>query len=177
MRKWLKLLILGVLCAIFGIFVLANPPAASLAIEQVVGFLFLVIGGFQIYAALHEERFGAKAASLLLGALAALLGVSFLINPLEGVLSLVTVVIALLAVSGLVRIALAWRMKNTRFYWSMLLSGALSALLALYLIANFGAISTSLLGVLMGIEMILDGFAMIVLAFVARATGKGNDQP
>lgn len=177
MQKWLKLLILGALSVVFGLFVLANPLAASLAIEQVVGFLFLAIGAFQIYAALQDERTSSKVASILMGILALLLGVSFLANPLQGILSLVSIVIALLAVSGVVRIALAWRMKNTRFYWSMLISGALSVLLALYLIANFGAISTSLLGILMGIEMILNGFAMIVLAFVARAAGKGNGRP
>lgn len=176
MQKWMKWLIAGVLSIAFGLFVLANPLAASLAIEQVVGFLFLVIGGVQVYAALQEERFASRAGSLLLGALGLLLGVAFLIRPLEGVLSLVTMVIALLAASGVVRLVLAYRMKNTRFFWAMLISGALSVLLALYLIANFGAISTSLLGILMGIEMILDGFAMIVLALVARAARKMNDR-
>ncbi|WP_340107697.1 HdeD family acid-resistance protein [Pikeienuella sp. HZG-20] len=171
MRRWLKWLLLGVLSVVFGLFVLANPFAASLAIEQLVGLLFLLIGAFQIVAAFREDRFWSRIASVALGALAVVLGVSFLANPLHGVISLVSIVTIILAASGVVRIALAYRMKNTPFFWSMLISGGLSVLLALYIIANFGAVSGSLLGILMGIEMILDGFAMIALAFFARALG------
>ncbi|MEX2519527.1 MAG: DUF308 domain-containing protein [Paracoccaceae bacterium] len=172
MKTWLKWLALGVAAIVFGLFVLANPFAASLAIEQLVGVLFLLIGVFQIIASFRDERFWSRLGAMTLGALAALLGLSFLVNPLSGLLSLVSLVTAILAASGVVRLLLAYRMKNTPFFWSMLLSGALSLGLALYIIANFATVSGSLLGVLMGIEMILDGAAMVVLAFFIRTVRK-----
>ncbi|QIE55420.1 hypothetical protein G5B40_08100 [Pikeienuella piscinae] len=174
MRKWYKWLGLGVLSVAFGLFVLANPFAASLAIEQVVGVLFLLIGVVQIVVAFREERFWSKVSAIALGALAAFLGLSFLVNPLHGILSLVSIVTIILAVSGVVRLILAYRMKATPLFWSMLISGGLSVLLALYIIANFAAVSGSLLGILMGIEMILDGLAMIVLAFFIRTAADGK---
>lgn len=172
MKNWLKWLALGVLTVAFGLLVLANPFAASLAIEQLVGLLFLLIGVFQIIASFREERFWSRLGAMALGALAALLGVSFLANPLSGLLSLVLLITMILVASGVVRLILAYRMKNTPFFWTMLLSGALSLGLALYIIANFATVSGSLLGILMGLEMILDGVAMIVLAFFARAARK-----
>ncbi|MFV0473001.1 MAG: HdeD family acid-resistance protein [Pikeienuella sp.] len=168
MGTWFKWLGLGVVMVAFGLFVLANPYTVSLAIEQLVGALFLLIGIMQIVLAFREERFWSKIGAIALGALAAILGFSFLVNPLSGVLSLASLVVIILLASGLVRLALAWRMKQTRFFWSMLISGAVSVLLALYIIANFASVSGALLGILMGIEMIMDGAAMIVLAFFIR---------
>lgn len=173
MSKWFKWLGIGLIMVVFGIFVLANPFAASLAIEQLVGALFLLTGIMQIVVAFREESVWSRIGALALGALALLLGLSFLVNPLSGIISLVTLVTAILLASGVVRLVLAYRMKATRFFWSMLVSGAVSILLALYIIANFASVSGSLLGILMGIEMILNGVAMIVIAFFIRtASGR-----
>ena len=48
MKMWVKWLILGILSILFGLFVLANPVAASIAVTTLAGILFAVAGGFQI---------------------------------------------------------------------------------------------------------------------------------
>ncbi|MCB1512683.1 MAG: DUF308 domain-containing protein, partial [Hyphomicrobiaceae bacterium] len=109
-----------------------------------------------------------KLFSIALGALMVLVGASFLFNPLSGVISLALLVVIMLAASGAVRIVFSWRMKETPFYWPMLISGALSVLLAAYILANFATASTQLLGILLGVELIFNGAGLIVLGFFIR---------
>jgi uncharacterized membrane protein HdeD (DUF308 family) len=168
MKQWVKWLLLGILSLAFGIFVLGNTVAASLAVTTLTGVMFAVIGGFQIFAGLSAEGVASKVFTVALGGLMAILGVSFLFNPLEGAISLSLLVTVLLAAGGLVRIVFAWRMRDTQFFWPMLVSGALSILLAGYILANFATASVNLLGILLGIELLFNGAGLIVLAFFLR---------
>ncbi len=169
MKGWVKWLVLGVLSVLFGLFCLGNAVAASMAVTTVTGALLLVAGAFQIIAGFGDEGVGAKLMSFILGALLAILGLSFLFNPLEGMISLALLVTILLAANGVVRLILAFRMKSTQFFWPMLLSGALSVLLAGYILANFGTASVTLLGILLGIELLFNGAGLIALAFFLRS--------
>ncbi len=50
----------------------------------------------------------------------------------------------------------------------MLISGAFSVILAGYIVANFFEIAPSLLGLLLGIELLLNGMGLIILALFLR---------
>ncbi|RKF12926.1 hypothetical protein D6850_15600 [Roseovarius spongiae] len=173
MKDWLKWLLLGLLSIVFGLFVLGNAALATLAVTTIVGFLMLVSGGFQIVAGLSGGGAMSRAFSVILGVLLVLLGGSFLYNPLEGMISLTLLVLVLFAASGVVRLVVARRMRDTRLFWPMLISGALSILLAAYIGANFAAASVTLLGIMMGIEMLFNGAGLVALAFFVR-TGRGG---
>jgi uncharacterized membrane protein HdeD (DUF308 family) len=129
----------------------------------------MIAGGFQVAAGVTGGTGAARVFSIVLGGLMAFLGLSFLVHPLEGMISLTMLVLVLLAASGVVRLILAFRMKATPFFWPMLISGALSVLLAAYIMANFASASVSLLGIMMGIELLFNGAGLIVMAFFVRA--------
>ncbi len=168
MKQWVKWLLLGILSVVFGVFVLGNAVAASIAVTTVTGIMFAVSGGFQIFAGFGAEGFGSKLMSIGLGILMLFLGGSFVFNPLEGTISLALLVTILLAAGGVLRIITAYRMKDTAFFWPMLISGAASVLLAAYILANFAAASVQLLGILLGIELLINGAGLIVMAFFLR---------
>lgn len=172
MKDWIKWLLLGLASIAFGVFALGNAVLASLAVTTITGALFLIIGAFQLVSAVTStESTGSRAFNGVLGALMALLGLSFLFNPLEGVVSLAMLVLILLAVSGIVRIFLASRMRSTRYFWAMLISGALSLFLAAYILVNFATVALPLLGILLGIELLFNGVGLVVLAFFVREAG------
>ncbi|PWR01896.1 hypothetical protein DKT77_15010 [Meridianimarinicoccus roseus] len=173
MALWTKWLILGVVSVVFGLFALGNAVAASIAVTLVTGLFLALAGGVQIYVAMAEDG-GHKVWALVLGIVTLLLGLSFMVNPLGGTVSLALLVTVLLAASGVLRLVLAWSMKQTRFYWPMLVSGALSVLLAAYILANFGAASLALLGVLLGVELLFNGAGLIVLALFVKSQGTGG---
>ncbi|MEY8840614.1 HdeD family acid-resistance protein [Cribrihabitans sp. XS_ASV171] len=171
MSDWLKLLLLGILSVVFGIVILGAPVVASIAITTLAGVLLLISGGVQIVGGFTVEGAWGKIFSILLGIVMALLGWSFLAHPLEGVLTLATVVMILFAAGGIARIILAFQMRGTQLFWPTLISGLLSLGLAAYIMANAGAgLALSLLGILMGIEMLFNGFGLIFAAFFVRRT-------
>lgn len=168
MKLWVKWLVIGVLSVLFGIFVLANPIAASVAVTIVAGSLFLISGAVQIWAGFGAEETSSKVMGIGLGALMVLLGISLVFQPLQGILSLATLATIFIALNGVLRLVTSWRMRSTPLFWPMLISGALSILLAGYILANFFEIAPQLLGILLGVELLFNGAGLIALALFLR---------
>lgn len=172
MKLWVKWLVIGLLSVLFGIFVLANPIAASVAVTIVAGSLFLVSGAVQIWAGIGAEGISAKLMGTGLGILMVLLGISFVFQPLQGIISLALLATILIGLNGIMRIITSWQMRETPVFWPMLLSGAISILLAGYIVADFAGIAPQLLGILLGVELLLNGAGLITFAIFLR-TAKG----
>ncbi|MEQ3709138.1 MAG: DUF308 domain-containing protein [Tateyamaria sp.] len=172
MKLWVKWLVLGVLSIVFGIFVLANPIAAGATLTMIIGFMFILMGAAQIYAGWQADDKSSRFMGIGLGILMVFLGVSFAFNPLEGLISLAMLVTILIGLNGVTRIMTGYQMKDTPMFWPMLLSGAVSILLAGYIIANFAEVGPQLLGILLGIELLFNGAGLVALAvFLRSATG------
>ena len=168
MSNWILWLFIGAIAVIGGIFALLNPLVATLAAEQLAGWLFLVVGILQVIAGFREEGWGAKLWVLLLGVLAIVLGVALLGNPLAGILALTTVAAVLFLAGGLTKIVLAFSLEDRSYFWPILLSGAVSVILAIMIFANFPQSAAVLLGVLLGIDLISNGIAVIAMALALR---------
>ena len=168
MKLWVKWLIIGILSVLFGIFVLANPIAASVAVTLVAGWLFLIGGGIQVWAGFGAEETSSKFMGIGLGVLMILLGISLVFQPLQGLISLATLATIFIALNGITRLITAWRMRSTPLFWPMLISGAVSILLAGYILANFFDVAPQLLGILLGVELLFNGAGLIALAFFLR---------
>ncbi|MEP1201276.1 HdeD family acid-resistance protein [Tateyamaria sp.] len=169
MKLWVKWLILGVLSIAFGVFVLANPIAAGATLTMIIGFMFILMGVAQIYAGWQADDKSSRYMGIGLGILMLLLGVSFAFNPLQGLISLAMLVTILIGLNGVTRIMTGYQMKDTPMFWPMLLSGAVSILLAGYIIANFADVGPQLLGILLGIELLFNGAGLVALAVFLRS--------
>ncbi|MFT7592803.1 MAG: uncharacterized membrane protein HdeD (DUF308 family) [Paracoccaceae bacterium] len=172
MKEWVKWLALGILSIVFGVVVLGNTVVASMAVTTITGAMLLLSGIFQIIGGLSAEGMGSKVLSLAMGVLMAFLGLSFLFNPLEGAISLALLIMILLMASGIVRIVFSMQMRGTPFFMPMLVSGALSLVLAAYIWMNFETASVSILGVLLGVELLFNGAGLVLLAFFIRTVGQ-----
>lgn len=168
METWIKWMVLGLLSVVFGLLALGNSVAASVAVTTITGALFLIAGVAQAAAGLWGMPFGSRPLAIILGGLMAVLGISFLANPLEGAVSLALLVLILLGLSGILRLGFAWGMRPTRLFWPMLATGALTILLAGVIAANFADISTRLLGILLGVELLFNGAGLMVVALFLR---------
>lgn len=172
MKLWVKWLVIGILSVLFGIFVLANPIEASVAVTILAGSLFLVAGAVQIWAGVGAEETSSKLMGIGLGVLMLLLGFSLVFQPLQGIISLAMLATILIGLNGAMRLITSWQMRETPVFWPMLFSGAISVLLAGYIIANFFEIAPQLLGILLGIELLMNGTGLIAFAIFLR-TAKG----
>lgn len=168
MRYWIFWLIAGVMAVIGGIVALANPFAASIAAVALTGWLFLLIGILQIAGVVLEGDWHGRLWSLVIGALGLGLGIWLLLHPGEGLLPLTYVVGWVFLLFGLARIVIAWPLRDGPFFWPLLLSGFLSAILGMMILADFHTASLMVLGILLAIEMISGGISAIALAFALR---------
>jgi uncharacterized membrane protein HdeD (DUF308 family) len=159
--------IAGGLAVLGGILALANPLAATLAAEQLAGWFFVVIGLLQFISAFQREGWGGKILMLILGALYIFVGVSLIGNPLAGTLSLTWLVAFLFLFGGVVKIAMSV-LYGLKEFWLLLLSGVVSIILAFMIFSNFPFSAISALGILLGVELIMNGIALIAFGFTRR---------
>lgn len=163
-------IIVGCLSILAGILALANPLVATLTAEQVAGWGFLIVGILQIFAVFRQVSWGGRIWVLLVGVLMVLLGINLLGKPLEGVMALTLTVGALFLVEGIFKIVLSFGLRGTGAFWLVLLSGAISVILAIMIFGNFPASALSILGILLAIELISNGISIIALSTVREAT-------
>ena len=114
--------------------------------------------------------------SLLSAVLGIVAGIILLATPLQGVLSLTAVLIAFLIVEGVATVLFALEhRKGASGRWSWLLaSGILDIGLGGILLAGLPGTAVWALGLLVGINMIFGGWALVWMALHARAEVSGS---
>ena len=160
---------LGLLIIALGVVVLFNAVTASAAVVTVTGIFLLLGGALQIAVGFTAEGLGNRVLTWCLGGLTVFLGWSFMANPLAGMISLSTLLLILLAASGIVQILFAFRVRGTRFFWPLLLAGSVSVVLAIILLSSPGA-TLVLLGTLLGIQMLSAGASLLMLGMFFKET-------
>jgi uncharacterized membrane protein HdeD (DUF308 family) len=169
-RRWGWLLTLGIVQVICGALALAIPLAASLAAAIVFGAVLLVAGVFQAAHAFRVRTWK----GVVLHALGALLyiaaGVLVLLFPLTGALTLTLVVGALLLADGVVRFALAFRLRPRDGWGWFLASGIASLLVGVLLLVGWPLTGLWAIGVLLGVNLIFSGVGNCALAFAFRTS-------
>jgi uncharacterized membrane protein HdeD (DUF308 family) len=169
-RHWVFFLCEGIVLAILGVLAIFVPVVASLAATIFFGWLLLlsgIVGMITTFRAQHAPGFWWSLLSAMLGIAA---GVYLIAWPTMGVFSLTAVLIAFLFIEGFLSILYALEHRrgvSGRWGW-MLASGILDLVLGMLLIAGLPSSATWALGLLLGINMIFGGWALIVMALAAR---------
>lgn len=169
-EHWGLFLTEGIILVILGIAAIALPPIATLAFTIIIGWVFLisgVVGLFTTFWARHVPGFWWSLISAIIGIAA---GVVLLLWPITGTLSLTLVLIAFFVVEGIVSIMYAIEHRNQltgRWGW-MLVSGIIDLILAGIIFAGLPETAVWALGLLVGINMLFGGAALIAMALAAR---------
>ena len=171
---WRMFLIEGIVLLVLGAAAVILPPIAGVAVTIILGWLFL-IGGFVGLVA----TFGARQApgffwSLLSAALAILVGGVLLWNPLAGLVTLTYVLIVYFVAEGVFAIAFAIAHRRElmgRWEW-MAFNGIIDIVLAAIIIAGLPGAFAWALGLLVGIDLLFGGGALIAMALAARKAGE-----
>lgn len=162
----------GLLSLIGGVLALLNPFAGSLAAVALAGWAFLILGLLQIIAVFTAHGAGSKIWFGLLGLVSTYLGISLFSNPLAGVLTLALAVALLLIISGVTRLIASFEFRGTTAFWLLLLSSAISILLGCMILSDYPMSAMSILGILLGVELIFSGISLISLSgFAKRVEG------
>jgi uncharacterized membrane protein HdeD (DUF308 family) len=145
-----------------GILALFSPLIAGLVVTLVLGANFLISGVLEAFAAFKSERWSGTIGLMLLAVISIVAGLIIFAHPLLGLTTLTLFAIAALFVAGIAKIFWAFKVNEGR--WFLVLSGILSILIAGMLYTNFPFSAAWALGVLVGVNLIVEGASL--LAFV-----------
>jgi membrane protein HdeD len=171
MKNWIIMLAVGILSLIAGIMALSNPFAASIAVERLAGWWFLILGVIQVIEAARSETWGGKFWSLLLGIITAFAGISLLWNPIGGLLALTVVLGIVFMGSGAVKVIVGLRVHDAALKWAVVISGAISLILGFMILSNMPGSAVVALGTLLGVELISNGISAIALSLSRKSGG------
>jgi uncharacterized membrane protein HdeD (DUF308 family) len=169
-EHWLFYLVEGIILAILGLAAIAIPPFAGLATTIFLGWLFVIGGIVGLVSTLGARRAPGFSWALLSALLALAAGGLLLWNPLRGLVTLTYVLIAFFIIDGVLTIALAIehrRELSHRWEW-MLLGGIMDLVLAGIIIWLLPGAVAWVLGLLVGLDLVFGGMALIGMALSAR---------
>ncbi len=167
---WKLFLFQGVVMVILGILAVAWPAVATLAVDIYIGWLFLISGTVGLVAMFSARDVPAFLWTLLTAALAMAVGVLLIWKPAEGAESLTIVLTAFFIAEGVFQIAgsFAYRDAMPGSWGWMLASGISDLILAGVLIMYWPVSAAWALGLLVGVNLITSGVAIVVTAIEAR---------
>jgi uncharacterized membrane protein HdeD (DUF308 family) len=164
-RAWF--LALGIVQIIAGTLAFSFAFGATLASVVTLGVLLLIAGGAQIAAALLARDWDGFLLFLLLAILYLVAGVLTLQHLLLAAEGLTLMLAALFLVVGLFRIAVALVDHVPSWGW-LLFNGVVTVLLGLAIWQHWPESGLWVVGMLVGIELIVNGVTWSVLAVGAR---------
>ena len=173
---WTLFLVEGIVLLVLGLLAILIPPLATLGITIVLGWLFLfsgIMGLIATFLARQAPGFWWSLVSALLGIGA---GLVLLARPVSGAISLTLVLIVFFAIEGVATVMYALQHRQQlsgRWGW-MMLSGIIDLILATMIFAGLPGTAAWALGLLVGINMIFGGSALVAMALHAR---KGSAAP
>lgn len=156
-----RLFWIGIAMAVVGFAAILFPIVSTIVAALLVGWVFLFAGVLMTGGAFSIHGTGPFFGALLIGLLTLIAGLFLLFNPLAGALALTVMLGVVFLVQGAFELALAFEMRpHSRWVW-MLLSGAVSVLLAIIIAVGLPGISLIALGILLGINFLSTGLGYI----------------
>ncbi len=159
---------LGVVYVIAGFIALGSVVFATVVSVFVVGIMMLIAGVAEVINSFQIKTWGSFLLWLLLGVLYIIAGLITFEHPLLAAIVLTLVLGCALIASGIMRIVLAFNMKEGAPWIWVVVSGAITFLLGLIILARWPVSGLYVLGLFLGIDLILVGASWIGLGFGVR---------
>jgi uncharacterized membrane protein HdeD (DUF308 family) len=167
---WKAFLVEGILLALLGLGAIVIPPLASLAVTIFLGWIFLVSGIAGLVLTFWARQMPGFWWSLISAVLAIGTGIILLLRPVQGTLTLTIVVGAYFLAEGVATIMYALehrRELSGRWSW-MLVAGLMDIVISFFIIAGLPGSALWAIGLLVGINLLIGGTALVGMALAAR---------
>lgn len=162
------LMMVGIALVLLGALLLVSPVAFIGAVVRLVALVLIVTGVAQLIQGFRGGQVAHTLVSAILGLIVAGVGVLVWLNPEAGSALLTTLLMIFFLVHGLYKLSSAIRYRNLRGWFWMLLSGLLSLVFVYLLWKQWPLSGAWAIGVLVGLDLLVTGFCMIILAGAAR---------
>jgi uncharacterized membrane protein HdeD (DUF308 family) len=168
---WQLFLTEGVLLLVLGVAAIVLPLVATIAVAFIIGWLLLMSGVIGLIATFRMRHAPGFWWSLVSAILAIAAGVLLLRWPLSGALSLTVILTIFFVMEGVASIfyALEHKRELSGRWGMMLASGVLDLVLASIIFLGLPGTAAWAIGLLLGINLVFGGSAIISMALVARS--------
>jgi uncharacterized membrane protein HdeD (DUF308 family) len=160
---------LGILLIVLGVVAIAFPFVTTIAAKILLGWLFLIGGIVQIVHAFSTRQWSEFFLDLLVGVLYVVGGGWLAFFPLTGIVTLTLLLALMFIVQGVLEAGIAFRIRPHAGWVWMLLAGIVAVAVGVLLIAELPSSATWAIGLLVGINLIMSGFAYLFLPLAAGA--------
>ena len=171
-EHWVLFLVEGIVLLVLGAAAIIVPVIATLAFTLLIGWLFLISGVVGLITTFWMRNVPGFWWALITGVVGIAAGIVLLLWPISGTVSLTLLLIAFVLVEGIVTLMYAFEHRaqlSGRWGW-MLTSGIVDLILAGIIFAGLPESATWALGLLVGINLLFGGAAMVAMALAARSS-------
>jgi uncharacterized membrane protein HdeD (DUF308 family) len=174
-KNWGWLLGFGVLSVILGTIGLGMLPYLTTFGVTLFGVLLAVGGGFQLVDAFKCKGWKGTLVNLLIGLIYLATGLVIAIDPLRAAVVLTLLLGWVVIVVGALRIGVAFQHKGSPGWVWALVGGIVSILLGVFVLVEWPVSGLWVIGMVIAVELIVNGWTYIFVGLAARAAGKGAE--
>lgn len=174
-KNWGWLLALGIAFVVLGALGLGLAGFVSLTSVIFFGALLLVGGGAQLVHAVKAKGWKSIVHSVAIAALYLAAGACIVYDPVAATATLTLLLAGALIAIGVLRIGMAFQLRGQPQWIWPLLAGIVSILLGAMILSAWPASGIWIIGLLISIEMIFHGWALVSMAFAARGAAAEGD--
>jgi len=167
-RGWKALMAVGVIAILIDCVAILVPAVASVGTAIFIGWILLIAGGFLIAAAFTAHSIGTVLLRLAWALLTVVVGLWLIVEPHNGTLTLTLVLGIYFLFMGLTRIAVAFAARGQQGAGLVGLSGFAGLLIGILVLAKFPSSADWAIGLLVGIDLIFAGWALVSVALIGR---------
>jgi uncharacterized membrane protein HdeD (DUF308 family) len=166
-KKWGWFVGLGILLVILGTLAVGSAFITTLATVLFIGSLMMVAGLAQIVSSFSVKAWGGFFIDLLSGVLYAVAGFLVMQHPLAASATLTLLIALMLIFGGIFRIVLSLMVRFPNWGW-MLLHGVITLALGISIWNKWPADALWVIGLFVGIDMLFNGWSLVMLGFAAK---------
>ncbi|WP_457767850.1 HdeD family acid-resistance protein [Cyanobium sp. ULC084] len=156
---------IAVLMILLGALAIFYPLFATVFTFNVLGFVLLLFGTLQLFygAQTRTMQVGHHVLNILMGIFYLIVGFWILRHPVFSILDLTLVVGILFFIQGAIQVIHSFEMRPVQNRGWMLASGIAGIILGILIWSNWPVDSLTLLGLLVGINLIITGVSLLAI--------------
>jgi uncharacterized membrane protein HdeD (DUF308 family) len=173
-RSWKALMAVGILAIMIGCVAILVPAVASVGTAIFIGWILVIAGAFLVAGAFMAHSIGTVVLRLIWALLTVVVGLWLIVEPHNGTLTLTLVLGIYFLFMGLTRIAVAFAARGRQGAGLVGLSGIAGLLVGILILAEFPSSADWAIGLLVGVDLIFAGWALVSVALVGRDLSRAN---
>jgi uncharacterized membrane protein HdeD (DUF308 family) len=168
---WICFLLLGILLVACGSVAIVIPPLFTAIAVKVLGIILMVAGVVTIISSFWVGKWSGMLLHLLAGIFYLVVGYVVNERPLATAVVMTLFIASWFIVLGAFRIVTALVVRFPQWGW-VLVNGIVTLLLGLIIYHHFPESAIWLIGILVGVELLLNGWSWIMLSLAVRRIPK-----